>query len=658
MNTPQLPSVELIQGTAPHAQTQGPGRGRRWKIFFTVLILSAAIGAAYVYSRPAVYRASASVLTVKPKAVDQRSEAADVEHVAIQRRLLMGEDLLGRLSTTLEELGHSTIAGIEQLRSMLAVVAVPDTNLLELRAEGGDPEVLQRVANHWAESYEGFRAEEIEAATGRTTAEIADQQMELSQKIETARAELLAFREANQIVGLERGENRALASLKGLNDSLNKARETLVDAEARQASVADAIARGETVIPKEQREQITAMKLSVQRGRAHLAELRGRYTQAYMNRDPELKAFPAILRGLESELNQALEIAKVTVADEASQAVETARLSLQAIEAKLEAQQRDVQTFNERYKEFKALEEDLGRLEKLSADNAERLAQIEVKNLNKFPPIQIVEWARLPGRPIYPDYERDLMIALGIALGLALFITWLVEYLSGRSGAAQAAPQIGVRIYPGEQSPALAATPAQTSLPHQAAATAPTPHLQAPPADLPVLPRELGGAELQSLLAAADPGAGGQAALLLSGISPYELPLLHADCFDRISGTVSIPGAGARRIGIAPGGWRRIEPLLTGVDGVHINPSVAELSEQLRIAARKAHVTDPASIDAPALWHTYVLYLVRQGIDRSTLAERVGKLPTEMLDVLGHYAPPGGVRPASGIDFSYPALAY
>ena len=78
MNTPQPPHVDLIQGSP--MQIEGPTgrpRWRRWKIFFAVLLLSTAIGLAIVYGRSPVYRATASVLTVKPKAVDRRSEEAD-----------------------------------------------------------------------------------------------------------------------------------------------------------------------------------------------------------------------------------------------------------------------------------------------------------------------------------------------------------------------------------------------------------------------------------------------------------------------------------------------------------------------------------------------------------------------------------------------------
>ncbi|MCG6967257.1 MAG: hypothetical protein LJE59_12170 [Chromatiaceae bacterium] len=654
MNTPQLPSVELIQG-AQSPEPTGPARWRRWKVFFSVLLIGTAIGLAIVYGRSPVYRAAASVLTVKPKAVDTRSAQADVEHVAIQGRLLLGEELLGRLSQRLVEEGDGDMAGLDRLRGSLAVVAVPDTNLLELRADGADPEQLQRVVNRWAESYEGFRAEEIEAATGRTTAEIEDQQVQLEGKIEKARADMLAFREANDIVSLERGENRSLSKLKGLNDSLNKARERLVEAEARTMAVDQAIALGETVIPSEQKSDIAKMQLQLQRYRIRWADLQQKYTQQYIDRDLKLKRIPDEIREMEQELAQALSLAKITVRDEAQQALEAAKLSVATLEQKLADHQQQVQQFTERFKEYKALEGDLDRLERLKADNEERLAKIQVGNLKKYPPIQIVEWARLPTRPIYPDYERDLMIALGAALALALFVTWLVEYLSERSRPTQTQPYLGVRIYTGEQPQALNAPHMDNRLDYQQA----TPRLDDhPPANLPILPRELAGAEVKSLLAVSDPAASGYATLLLSGVSPYELPLLHAACFDPSSGQIEVPGASRRVVEVGQSVWRRLEAVVADMDGARMALPVADLDARLSRAAQDAQLADPGSVNALALWHTYVVYLVRQGIDASALARRVGSVPQGVMGTLMHYAPPGGNRPLSSIDFTHPALAF
>ncbi len=653
MTPQQMPSVELIQGAAA-PPLQPPARGRRWKLFFAVLLLTGAIGLALVYGRTPVYQASASVLTVKPKAVDTRSAEADIEHVAIQRRLLLGDELLGRLSQQLADTGGQDFTDVESLRESLRAVAVPDTNLLDLRVRGSDPEQLQHIANRWADAYQAFRASQIEAATGRTTLELNEQQMQLQARIDQARADLLAYRERHDIVSLERQENRSLASLKGLNDSLNKARERLVEAQARQIAVEEAIARGETVIPSEQKAEIALMQRDLETAKTHLSELQGRYTQTYIERDPVLKALPGQIRNMQRELDHTLGLARATMQDEASQAAEAARVSVATLEAKLDEQQRQVQLFTDRFKDFKALEEDLARLEAMQADSRERLAALQVSNLERFPPIQIVERARLPTRPIYPDYRRDLAIALISALALALFVTWLVDFLSEKPQPESTPPYLGVRIVHGEQPSALDAARPDNRL---AIGAQPAPRPTQPPPNLPVLPRELTVGELRSLLSASDPLAAGYIALLLSGVSPYELPLMHAACFDRGSGRVEVPGAGRRGLTLTASAWRWLEPVIAELHQRRMALTVAELDGRLRSAAQDAGLADPGSVSALAVWHSYAVYLVRQGIGVSSLMQRVGDLPSGALGALLHYAPPGGDRPSSAIDSIHPALA-
>lgn len=659
MSTPQLPSIELIQGSPQHSPPSPRSNGLRWKTFFGVLIVATLIGLAIVYAREPIYRATASVLTVKPKAIDTRSAEADAEHVAIQGRLLMGEELLGRLVTRLSDEGDKV--DIDHLRSTLAVFPVPETNLLELRAEGGSPQQLQHMVNLWAESYETFRAEEIEAASGRTIAEIQDEQAQLSTRIDQARLELQTFRETHDIVSLERGENRSLSSLKGLNDSLNKAREKQIEAQARAAAIEEAIADGETVIPNEQKSEIAKLRLRVQRMQIRLNDLRQKYTQRYIDRDPVLKSLPGELRGMQQQLRAALEIARQTVSDEAKQAVIAADASVTALETKLQEQQTKVQTFTQRFKEFKALEEGAARLDTLYAANEQRLAQIQVRNLKKYPPIQVVEWARVPSRPIYPDYERDLMIALGSALLVALFSTWLVEYLRGKPETQTAAPYLGVRVIGGEAQQTIGKQPAHDLLDRESHVpgqlTASTIESSAGPAEnLPILPRELAAAEVRALLSVSDAMLRGYATLLLSGVSPYELPLLHAACFGDAERRIDVPGASPRALSIDPACWASLADIRHLMDDAQMALPIAEIDRQLLHAAQTAGLADSQSINALALWHTYVVYLVRQGIDASALGRRVGAIPQDVFGALKHFAPPDGNRPLGSIAFTYPAL--
>ena len=102
--------------------------------------------------------------------------------------------------------------------------------------------------------------------------------------------------------------------------------------------------------------------------------------------------------------------------------------------------------------------------------------------------------------------------------------------------------------------------------------------------------------------------------------------------------------------------WQRLQPILGDLDGTRMSQPVAEIDGRLRAGARDARLADPGNINALALWHSYVVFLIRQGIDAPALAQRVGAVPPEVLNALMHYAPPGGSRPPGSIEFTYPAL--
>ena len=268
------------------------------------------------------------------------------------------------------------------------------------------------------------------------------------------------------------------------------------------------------------------------------------------------------------------------------------------------------------------------------------------------PPIQVVDWARLPDRPIAPDYQRDLFIAIGIALALAIFITWLVDYLSTSTRSASPPTTLDVRIHSAAHQPAIEGSSEPARLNQQVAdvATLPT----APTGTLATLPREFAASEVQALLTACDAATRGYAVLLLNGLSPYELPLLHAGCFADAGHQLAIDGANRRSIAISEAHWLLIADVRRHLTEGQPPSPVAEINQRLERAATVAGIAQPADMSALALWHTYLLYLVRQGIDAGSLMQRLGALPSELQGTLMHFAPPGGSRPLGSIALGYP----
>jgi len=147
------------------------------------------------------------------------------------------------------------------------------------------------------------------------------------------------------------------------------------------------------------------MQLEGERIREQISDLQEKSTQRYIDRVRDLAKLLETLAEMEHDLAHAIELGRTTMKDEALQAVSAAQVSVTTLEEQLIQHQNNVQNFTQRFKEFKAFEEWLTRLEVLYADNAQRIAQIEVRNRGKFPPLRVVEWVHVPTQPIYPNYD-------------------------------------------------------------------------------------------------------------------------------------------------------------------------------------------------------------------------------------------------------------
>lgn len=133
----------------------------RLTVFTSAFLFFALISLSYVFLRPAVYSSYATLLTVPRTAVDQVSRDADIQHVAIQKQVLLGVELLTETASRLQQhanqskdFPHLTAA---QIRGMLDVRPVADTNLVEMVAEGNNPDLLPTIINTWIDVYLGAR---------------------------------------------------------------------------------------------------------------------------------------------------------------------------------------------------------------------------------------------------------------------------------------------------------------------------------------------------------------------------------------------------------------------------------------------------------------------------------------------------------------------
>jgi integrase len=163
----------------------------------------------------------------------------------------------------------------------------------------------------------------------------------------------------------------------------------------------------------------------------------------------------------------------------------------------------------------------------------------------------------------------------------------------------------------------------------------------------PALPRELSQGEVASLVLASDDDSRLAVLLLLSGLSPDEALALRRSDVDLAGNRIRIGGGAARDIALHDSlhallaeraAKERSEFVLGKEDRP---PSRDTLNAQLLCGAHDAGIEGAIEVTPDCLRHTYVAFLVRQGIRFADLTRLIGQLPADVLGAYSALAPTG-----------------
>ncbi len=669
-----FPQVEILPHQTAFNPPEPPQKpwytARRFIVFMLTFLLSVMLSLSYVYSRPALYRSYATLLTVAQTAIDELSSKADIQHVAIQRQILTGQELLNEALTLLDQNQQQSISmegrvqlaqlTVAELRKMLTVEPVAETNLVELAAQGYQAEILKPIINTWIEVYLQRRADEIKQTTGLTIEILQEELSGLENTILIKRTELESFRSNNNITSLGREnifENQSLAKFSGLNQSLSVANEDAIKAKAKLDAINRAIEQGKVVVPSEDVRSMRSLELKLQKLQQKLTDFDDKYTRQYLELNPELNVLPKQIKALERDIQKKRNIGKSIVLTEAEQEYDAARQTLREIQLQLDEHKKEATDFSSKFSLHESLLSDLEGLELLQRETQERLAQIEARQAEKFPQVKVIERAFSPRDPISPDYTRDAIIAFVSSIILGLFGVWIVDFLTRKEEQTTTISVTGSNLYR-DMSPDLISTyqqkqeqlnqnTVQHSLQHDFGNKLENDLL-----------KELSVSVIDDLLEASDIKAKQLISLLLSGLNLDEICSLTGEEIDFKKDSIKITGQDHRSISLSPA----LKTLFEHIDPCPVwnkvgKPITVEKLEAILVyASVDAGLAEPQNLTADSLSHTYILYLVNQGIRLSELGQVIGDVDPDMLSQYSRYSPAKKGLPLSEVNLLYPSL--
>ena len=644
-----------------------PHRRSRLLVFTVAFVVLAGAGLIYDYSRTAEYRTGARLEIIPAERLPNEPGAAVVVNNRTESAAFLTEVQLLTARTSLEEVvtrlrhaGLSTSLDAQNpvlaLQSMISTQPVAGTQVLELWAVGEKPEVLPFALNQLIEIYQN----QLSARFVDSSSEALEQARAETAKYQSAilqrRGELESFRIKHGIISQEREENELTARARGLNSALNGAEEKAIAAQSKLRSLRAAIAAGKAVTRAKDNPTLAGMEQRLSQAREELKQLQSRYTAAYLVREPQATALKTKIPELEEQIRRERAASQQANLAEAEQEAAQTQEAVERIRAQLSSEKRSLQSFSARLSEYNALQVQLQSLEKLHDSVAERLVKLEAGESARRPKVQVIQSATLPSAPWRPNYHRDAAIVIAGSLLLAWLAAWLADFLTRREAGPSVIVAPTTLAYPMNVPELIQQQPAPMLGPSAPTAQLPAPH---------DLPRELDGAELSAMLEAADEETRLALGVLLCGVSPEELLGLTWNDIDLDAGTIKVHHPAARSIAIGAElksvlkktkqekSAQESDTLLSTAGGT---PSLSHVEALISYAAHDAGLAQPAQITPWSVRHTYISYLVRQGIRFSELARIVGTLPAEVTAAYGASLPPTARRSLDQIDPVIPAL--
>ncbi|RLA20484.1 MAG: integrase [Gammaproteobacteria bacterium] len=641
MDHNQLPHLEILtQQTSNHSRSQTAPiwyTARRFKIFLVSFLICSLIGLIYVFQRPAIYQSKTTLLTVSPAAVDQPNQEASVQHVSIQGSILTGLPLIEVTRDKLFELTSKEIPLTADMRDMLFVVPVEETNLIELQAEGEDANFLPLLLNTLTEQYQLYRRQKISQETDETALALSEQFKTLTDKVAEKRDELDQFRNRHSILSMGRDENQVLARLKGLTDSLNKANDAEVNAKAHLNAVQSSIRKGQPVVPNSDERSLANMEKRAQELREQLSELDRRFTREYLALQPSLRVIPEQLAKIEKKIANMKNEGQSIVLTDAEQAYYAAHQASTELKQQIEDYKQTATEFTRRFAEHEALVEELSQLELLYRETQERLIQIEIQQREKYPQVNIVEAAYRSSHPVRPNYARDSGIALLFSLFFGLAVIWLFEFLKRDEEPSQPATASWSRVFTGIPSNPLIEIESSDRLEHS----------QQGAIENRTIPK-LSSADIEQLLEVSNKQGKLVISALLSGLTIDELSILSADQIDFSAHQLKITDPDSRTITLSPSLAKYLAEL------TNIPNNLAEAEALITCAAFDSGLANPSAINAFTIRETYIMYLVHQGLRLGELEKIIGSIPAEELAGYAPYSPDGPGKKIDEVNCTYP----
>jgi len=308
----------------------------------------------------------------------------------------------------------------DQMRTHVHAVLRRDTRLVDLVAEHTDPVKARDIANAVVQTYLKQNFERQFKTLSQATQFLQDEAAKLKGKLEESEQQLQAYKEQHNAVSLENSQDISTAKLKELNTKAIDAKNSRIRLEGDIGAL-HKIPATDT----ERMLQIGSVASIQQVGDAHtlllkaeadLASLQKRYLPLH----PKYIGAVTQIQRLKQSLQEALRDAGKILESQ----YETAKESENKLNTALQEQEQAALDLSKLAIPYNTLQREVDSDRAMYDALNTRIRETSISQGLEKNPFRIVEEPLVTSRPVYPEVEKDLAIALAVSVvvGLALII--------------------------------------------------------------------------------------------------------------------------------------------------------------------------------------------------------------------------------------------
>jgi polysaccharide chain length determinant protein (PEP-CTERM system associated) len=439
----------------------------RWRLIVSSLLVGITVGLGYYFYVPKIYQSTALLSyeqqQINPAKMDpEQGRVRLQESLATLKELVTSRNSLEKviIQFSLYEEARKKMPiedVIETMRKDISILPANKGDIFSVSYQGTDPQKVTRVTNGLAslfiEENLKYREERATETSKYTQSELSTSKKVLDEKEQQMRDYKLKY--FNEMPEQRQSNLAQLQALmqhnQGIQNSIQELERTKVmiqEQAGMQQRLAALRSGSEPTTPSLRQPDSDAVRL--QRLRAHLGELQGKYTDIH----PEVRRTKQLIEQLESKGVTVRSLTGQETPSTASRSTMASSLEGQKIQAQLKQidvnitqlreeqakippqivqYQRWIEAVPTREAEWTSLTRDYNELrrhyDQLVAQNLQAQSAENLEKNQKGSKFKIVDSARPPEKPFKPNFLKIFFVAIAVGLGISIGSVLALDFI-------------------------------------------------------------------------------------------------------------------------------------------------------------------------------------------------------------------------------------